>query len=97
LPPADESIESASPAGCLLFVSHPRCMVYGVESCLAKGYICIAGVCVGYIRLPQSQKQCAYLSKAYCYFLWGKKFLAVRRVGLMTRHEYRIERPFPVT
>jgi hypothetical protein len=37
---------------------------------------CIAGVCIGYIRLPQSQKQCVYLSKAYCYFLWEKKFLA---------------------
>jgi hypothetical protein len=25
------------------------------------------------------------------------KFLAVRRVGLMTHHEYRVDRPFPVT
>jgi hypothetical protein len=58
---------------------------------------CIAGVFIGYIRLPQSQKQCAYLSKAYCYFLWEQKFLAVRRVGLMTRREYRVDRQFPVT
>ncbi len=58
---------------------------------------CIAGVRMGYIRLPQSQKQCVYLSKAYCYFLWEKKFLAVRRIGRMTRCEYRVDRPFPVT
>jgi hypothetical protein len=46
---------------------------------------------------PSHKKQCVYLSKAYCYFLWEKKFLAVRRVGLMTRREYRVDRPFPVT
>ncbi len=46
---------------------------------------------------PRSQKQCVYLSKAYCYFLWEKKFLAVRRVGLMTRREYRVDSLFPVT
>ncbi len=34
-----------------------------------------------------------YLSKVYCYFMWEKKFLAVHRVGLMTRRD----RPFPVT
>jgi hypothetical protein len=58
---------------------------------------CIANNCIGYIRLPQSQKQCIYLSKVYCNFLWEKKFLAVRRVGLMTHREYRVDRPFPVT
>ncbi len=57
---------------------------------------CIAGDCIGYIRLPQSQKQFIYLSKVYCYFMWEKKFLAVRRVGLMTHREYRVDRPFPV-
>jgi hypothetical protein len=57
---------------------------------------CMAGVCIGYIRLPQSQKQCVYLSKVYCYFVWENKFLAVHRVGLMTRREYRVDRPFPV-
>ncbi len=46
---------------------------------------------------PSHKKQCVYLSKAYCYFLWEKKFLAVRRVGLMTHREYRVDRPFPVT
>jgi hypothetical protein len=25
-----------------------------------------------------------------------RKFLAVRRVGLMTRREYQVDRPFPV-
>jgi hypothetical protein len=58
---------------------------------------CIAGNCIGYIRLPQSQKQCIYLSKVYCYFMWERKFLAVRWVGLMTHREYRVHRPFPVT
>ncbi len=58
---------------------------------------CIAGNCIGYIRLTQSQKQCIYLSKVYCYFVWEKKFLAVRRVGLMTHRESRVDRPFPVT
>ncbi len=78
---------------------HPR----GVDRLKGyyKGWIksgeCIAGVCIGYIRLPQSQKQCVYLSKAYCYFVWEKKFLAVRRVGLMTRRVYRVDRLFPVT
>jgi hypothetical protein len=48
-------------------------------------------------RLPQSQKQCICLSKVYCYFMCEKKFLAVRRVGLMTHREYRVDRPFPVT
>ncbi len=67
------------------------------EKLRALNLYCIAGSCIGYIRLPQSQKQCVYLSKAYCYFLWEKKFLAVRRVGLMTRREYRVDRPFPVT
>ncbi len=54
---------------------------------------CIAGGCIGYIRLPQSQKQCIYV----LLFCVGKKFLAVRRVGLMTHREYRVDRPFPVT
>jgi hypothetical protein len=58
---------------------------------------CIAGNCIGYIRLPQSQKRCIYLSNVYCYFMWEKKFLAVRWVGLMTHREYRVDRPFPVT
>jgi hypothetical protein len=64
---------------------------------LSEDSPCIAGVCIGYIRLPQSQKQCVYLSKVYCYFVWEKKFIAVHRVGLMTRREYRVDRPFPVT
>ncbi len=46
---------------------------------------------------PSHKKQCVDLSKAYCYFLWEKKFLAVRRVSLLTRHEYRVDRPLPVT
>jgi hypothetical protein len=29
------------------------------------------------------------LSKVYCYFVLERKFLAVRRVGLMTRREYQ--------
>jgi hypothetical protein len=33
----------------------------------------------------------------YCYFVWERKFLAVRRVSLMTHREYRVDRPFPVT
>jgi hypothetical protein len=37
------------------------------------------------------------LSKVYCYSVLERKFLAVRRVGLMTRREYRVDRPFPVT
>jgi hypothetical protein len=37
------------------------------------------------------------LSKVYCYFVLERKFLAVRRVGLMTRREYRVDRPFAVT
>jgi hypothetical protein len=44
-----------------------------------------------------SHKNNAYkLRKVYCYFVWERKFLAVRRVGLMTRHEYCFDRPFPV-
>jgi hypothetical protein len=60
-------------------------------------YMCIAGSCIGYIRLPQSQKTMHMLSKVYCYFVWERKFLAVRRVGLMIHREYRVDRPFPVT
>jgi hypothetical protein len=36
-------------------------------------------------------------SKAYCYLCGKRKFLAVRRVGLMTHREYQVDRPFPVT
>ncbi len=35
-------------------------------------------------------------SKAYCYLCGKRKFLSVRRVGLMTHREYRVDRPFPV-
>jgi hypothetical protein len=57
----------------------------------------VSPVFVSAIFVFPTQKQCVYLSKAYCYFLWEKKFLAVRLVSLMTRREYRVDRPFPVT
>ncbi len=59
--------------------------------------MCIASSCTWLYRLPQSQKQCIYLSKVYCYLCGKRKFLAVRQVGLMTHRENRIDRPFPVT
>ncbi len=31
------------------------------------------------------------LSKVYCYFVWERKLLAVRRIGLMTHNEYRVD------
>ncbi len=58
---------------------------------------CIARSCTWLYRLPQSQKQCVIFSKVYCYSCGKRKFVVVRRVGLMTRHEYRVDRPFPVT
>ncbi len=84
-----EAVKKEAAVCCILLYSYCFCAV------LTGGVY--AGVCIGYIRLPQSQKQCVYLSKVYCYILWEKKFLAVRRVGLMTRREYRVDRPFSVT
>ncbi len=46
---------------------------------------------------PSHKNNPFMLSKVYCYFVWERKFLAVRRVGLMTHHEYRVNRPLPVT
>ncbi len=47
---------------------------------------------------PVTKTSVLYIfSKAYCYLYGKEKFLAVRRVGLMTRHDCRIDRPFPVT
>jgi hypothetical protein len=37
-------------------------------------YYCIAGNCIGCTRLPQSQKQCVYFSKVYCYLVWKRNF-----------------------
>jgi hypothetical protein len=36
-------------------------------------------------------------SKGVLLFVWKRKFLAVRQVGLMTHREYRVDHPFPVT
>jgi hypothetical protein len=58
----------------------------------------VSPVVVSAILVFPSHKNNAYmLSKVYCYFVWERKLLAVRRVGLMTRHEYRVDRQFPVT
>jgi hypothetical protein len=46
---------------------------------------------------PSHKNNVYMLSKVYCYFVYERKFLAVRRVGLMTHREYRVDRPFPVT
>jgi hypothetical protein len=55
-------------------------------------------VVVSAIIVFPSHKNNVYMSsKVYCYFVWERKFLAVRRVGLMTHREYRVDRPFPVT
>ncbi len=58
----------------------------------------VSPVAVSAIFVFPSHKNNVYmLSKVYCYFVWERKFLAVRRVGLMTHREYRVDRPFPVT
>jgi hypothetical protein len=60
--------------------------------------ISVSPVVVSAIFVFPSHKNNAYmLSKVYCYFVWKRKLLAVRRVGLMTHHEYSVDRPFPVT
>ncbi len=63
-----------------------------------KPEILVSPVVVSAIFVFPSHKNNVYmLSMVYCYFVWERKFLAVRRVGLMTHHEYRVDRPFPVT
>ncbi len=58
----------------------------------------VSPVVVSAILVFPSHKNNVYmLSKVYCYFVWERKFLAVRRVGLMTNHEYRVDHLFPVT
>ncbi len=46
---------------------------------------------------PVTKNDAYMLSKVYCYCVWERKFLAVRRVGMMTHREYRVGRLFPVT
>ncbi len=55
------------------------------------------GIEPGYIVFPSHKNNVFILSKVYCYLYGKRKFAAVRRVGLMTRHEYRVDRLFPVT
>jgi hypothetical protein len=77
-----------------------HCRPSGVvkEDLYSDYIVCVSPVVVSAIFVFPSHKNNAYmLSKAYCYFVWKRKLLAVRRVGLMTHHEYRVDRPFPVT
>jgi hypothetical protein len=55
------------------------------------------GIEPGYIVFPSHKNNVYMFSKVYCYLSGKRKFLAVRRVGLMTHREYRVDRPFPVT
>jgi hypothetical protein len=55
------------------------------------------GTASGYIVFPSRKNSVFIFSKVYCYLRRKKKFVAVRRVGLMTHHEYRVDRLFPVT
>jgi hypothetical protein len=57
----------------------------------------LPGIEPGYIVFPSHKNNVYMFSKAYCYLCGKRKFLAVRRVGLMTHREYRVDRPFPVT
>jgi hypothetical protein len=61
------------------------------------GCTCIAGNCIWLYRLPHHKNNVYMFSKVYCYLCGKEKFLAVRRVGLMTHGEYRVDRSFPVT
>ncbi len=56
-----------------------------------------SGIEPGHIVFPSHKNNVHIFSKAYCYLYGEKKFVAVRWVGLMTHHEYRVDRPFPVT
>jgi hypothetical protein len=59
---------------------------------------CIAGNRTWLYRLPQSQKTMCIFSKAYCDCLKrGKISSSAMDLSLMTRREYRVDRPFPVT
>jgi hypothetical protein len=55
------------------------------------------GIEPGYIVFPSHKNNVYMFSKAYCYLCGKRKFLAVRRVGLMTHGKYQVDRPFPVT
>ncbi len=60
--------------------------------------VSVSPVVVSAIFVFPSHKNNVYMfSKVYCYFVWERKFLAVRRVSLMTHREYQVDRPFPVT
>jgi hypothetical protein len=60
--------------------------------------VSVSVVVVSVIFVFPSHKNNVYLfCKVYCYFVWERKFLAVRRVGLMTHREYQVDRPLPVT
>ncbi len=51
----------------------------------------------GYMVFPSHKNNVYMFGKVYFYLCGKRKFLAVRRVGLMTHREYRVDRPFPVT
>ncbi len=55
------------------------------------------GIEPGYIVFPSHKNNVYMFSKMYCYLCGKRKFLAVRRVSLMTHREYRVDSPFQVT
>jgi hypothetical protein len=85
----------------LISFSNKNCLTLLAE--LVRAGPMIVKICVSpgiepcYIVFPSHKNNAYMFRKVYCYLCEKRKFVAVRRVGLMTHHEYRVDRLFPVT